>query len=79
MPSLWKPGWRLLRILEVHLPNEPTVSVLIMYIPKGLFILPPKYLLIHVNHTLFKIVQGWKEYRYPSIQEQIIGGSTLTQ
>lgn len=75
MPSLWKPGWRLLRILEVHLPNEPTVSVLIMYIPKGLFILSQKYLLIHVNHTLFKIVQGWN----PSIQEQIIGGSTLTQ
>lgn len=79
MPSLWKSGWRLLRILEVHLTNEPTVSVLVMYVPKGLFILPQKYLLIHVNHISFKIVQGWKQYRYPSVQDQIIRGGTLIQ
>lgn len=79
MPSLWKPGWRLLRILEVHLPSEHTVSVLIMYVPKGLFILPQKYLLIHVNHISFKIVQGWKQYRYPSVQDQIIRGGALIQ
>ena len=74
---LWRTVWRFLKILKIHLPYDPAIPLLGVYIEKTIIqkdTCTPMFIA-----ALFTIIRSWKQPKCPSTDEWLKKCGTYIQ
>ena len=69
---LWRTVWRFLKELKIELPCDPAIPILGIY-PEKNMVRKDTCIPMFIA-TLFTIAKTWKQPKYPSTDDVLLGG-----